>query len=35
VVFAAGAITLALTGPGIFSLDALLGLESLWTPALV
>jgi putative oxidoreductase len=35
VVFAAGAITLALTGPGIFSLDAFLGLESLWTPGLV
>jgi putative oxidoreductase len=30
--YAAGAVTLALTGPGLFSLDALLGLESLWTP---
>lgn len=33
--YAVGAITLALTGPGRFSLDALLGLETLWTPALV
>jgi putative oxidoreductase len=33
--YAAGAIALALTGPGRFSLDALLGLESLWTPAVV
>jgi putative oxidoreductase len=33
-VFAAGAFALALTGPGIFSLDAALGLESLWTPAI-
>ena len=32
--YAAGAIALALTGPGAYSLDALLGLESLWTPAL-
>jgi putative oxidoreductase len=31
--YAAGAIALALTGPGAYSLDALLGLESLWTPA--
>ena len=30
--YAAGAIALALTGPGLFSLDALLGVESLWTP---
>jgi putative oxidoreductase len=30
-VFAAGAIALALTGPGIFSFDAVLGLQSLWT----
>ena len=33
--YAAGAVALALTGPGLFSLDALLGLESLWTPAIV
>ena len=33
--YAAGAVTLALTGPGLFSLDALLGLESLWTPGIV
>ena len=33
--YAAGAIALALTGPGLFSLDALLGLQSLWTPAMV
>ena len=31
VVFAAAAFALALTGPGLFSLDALFGLESLWT----
>jgi putative oxidoreductase len=31
--YGAGAIALALTGPGAYSLDALLGLESLWTPA--
>lgn len=31
--YAAGAIALALTGPGGYSLDALLGLEALWTPA--
>jgi putative oxidoreductase len=31
---AAGAIALALTGPGAYSIDALLGLDSLWTPAL-
>ena len=31
--YTAGAIALALTGPGAYSLDALLGLESLWTPA--
>ncbi len=33
--YAAGALALALTGPGLFSLDALLGLESLWTPGIV
>ena len=32
--YAAGAIALALTGPGAYSLDALLGLESLWAPSL-
>src|SRR5205085_11530543 len=32
--YAAGAATLALTGPGRFSLDAMLGISSLWTPAL-
>jgi putative oxidoreductase len=31
--YAAGAVALALTGPGAYSLDALLGLEPLWTPA--
>jgi len=33
--YAAGAISLALTGPGLFSLDAVLGLTSLWTPGIV
>jgi putative oxidoreductase len=33
--YAAGAISLALTGPGLFSLDALFGLQSLWTPGIV
>lgn len=33
--FAAGAVTLALTGFGPFSLDAILGLTPLWTPKLV
>jgi putative oxidoreductase len=33
--YAAGAVTLALTGPGKYSLDAVLGLAPLWTPALV
>ena len=33
--YAAGALTLALTGPGLFSLDAVLGLGSLWTPGIV
>jgi putative oxidoreductase len=32
--YAAGAAALALTGPGRYSLDALLGLTSVWTPAL-
>jgi putative oxidoreductase len=31
--YAAAAVALALTGPGLFSLDALLGLEWLWSPA--
>ncbi len=31
--FGTGAIALALTGPGAYSLDAVLGLEALWTPA--
>jgi putative oxidoreductase len=32
--YAAGVVALALTGYGRFSLDALLGLTSLWTPAI-
>lgn len=32
--YAAGAVGLALAGPGRFSLDAVLGLEWLWTPAI-
>ena len=32
--YAAGATALALTGPGRYSLDALLGIASVWTPAL-
>jgi putative oxidoreductase len=32
--YGAVALVLAFTGPGIFSLDALLGLEELWSPAL-
>ena len=32
--YAAGAITLALTGPGLFSLDALFGMQAMWTPML-
>ena len=31
--YAAGAVALALTGPGPFSLDAVLGIEHAWTPA--
>ena len=33
--YAAGALGIALAGPGIYSLDALLGLTSLWTPKLI
>ena len=33
--YAAGAAALTLTGPGWYSLDALFGLSSVWTPALV
>src|SRR5438876_5540718 len=33
--YATGAVALALTGPGRFSIDALLGLGSLWTPPVV
>jgi putative oxidoreductase len=33
--YSAGAIALALTGSGAYSLDALFGLQSLWTPAVV
>jgi putative oxidoreductase len=32
--YAAAAIVLAFTGPGLFSLDAVLGLEKLWSPTL-
>jgi putative oxidoreductase len=32
--YGAGAAALALTGPGSYSLDEMLGLTSLWTPAL-
>ena|SRR6266481_7868899 len=32
VIYSAGALALAFTGPGRLSLDALLGLERLWTP---
>jgi putative oxidoreductase len=33
--YAAGAVALALTGPGRFSLDSLLGIDAIWTPAIV
>ncbi len=33
--YATAAVTLALTGPGRFSIDALLSLGSLWTPVVV
>src|SRR5205823_9443323 len=33
-VYAAGAATFALTGPGRYSADTLLGLTSMWTPGL-
>ena len=33
--YAAGAAALALTGPGAYSLDRLLGLSAAWTPAVV
>jgi putative oxidoreductase len=32
--YATGALTLALTGPGAYSLDAVLGLDRLWSPGL-
>jgi putative oxidoreductase len=32
--YAAGAVALGLTGPGPFSLDAVLGIEHIWTPTL-
>jgi putative oxidoreductase len=32
--YATGAVTLALAGPGRFSVDAVLGLDRLWTPGL-
>jgi putative oxidoreductase len=32
--YGAGGAMLALTGPGVYSTDALFGLQSLWTPAL-
>lgn len=33
--YAAAAVALGLTGPGTYSLDAALGLTSVWTPAVV
>jgi putative oxidoreductase len=32
--YATGGLTLALTGPGAYSLDAVLGLDRLWSPGL-
>jgi putative oxidoreductase len=32
--YATGALTLALTGPGAYSLDAVVGLDRLWSPEL-
>jgi putative oxidoreductase len=32
--YAAGAVALALIGPGPFSLDAVLGIDHIWTPAI-
>jgi putative oxidoreductase len=31
--YAAGALALAFTGPGLYSLDAALGLDAFWSPA--
>src|SRR6267142_987805 len=31
--YAAGAVAVALTGPGLFSLDVVLGIDQIWTPA--
>jgi len=33
--YATGAVAIALTGPGPFSLDALLGITSLWSPRVI
>jgi putative oxidoreductase len=30
--YGVGAVALALTGPGLFSLDTMLGIDSVWTP---
>jgi putative oxidoreductase len=35
VVYGAGAVALAMTGPGMFSVDTVLGLQSLWTSSTV